>query len=94
MAHALVRAASPLVATPPEWRTFRRDRTLKLGPAKHPDESGCGTYEYVRHKPAPPVRSARQRPAPPRYIFIRRMWPFEVSRSISGPPPEPISPST
>ena len=45
MAQALVRAASPLVATPPEWQGFAE-------PAKHPDESGCGTYEYVRHKPS------------------------------------------
>jgi hypothetical protein len=52
VAHALVRAASPLVATPPEWQAVRLDRTLGLGTAKHPEESGCGTYEYVRHKPA------------------------------------------
>jgi hypothetical protein len=53
VAHALVRAASPLVATPPERQPVCPDRTLGLGTAEHPDESGCGTHECVRHKTAP-----------------------------------------
>jgi hypothetical protein len=52
VAHALLRAASPLVATP-------------LGAAGHPDESGRGTYEYVRHKPGPAPGIAGYSPARP-----------------------------
>jgi hypothetical protein len=59
VAHALVRAASPLVATPLERQTVCPDRTLGLGTAEHPDESGCGTHECVRHKPALAREKAR-----------------------------------
>ena len=55
MAHALLRAASPLVAAPPERQTACPDRTLEQGTAGHPHESGVpsgpGTHQCVRHKP-------------------------------------------
>jgi hypothetical protein len=45
------------MATPPERQTVCPDRTLGLGNAGHPDESGCGTHECVRHKLAPALRN-------------------------------------
>jgi len=64
---------------PSKGQTVWLEREFGMVAASHPDESGCGTYEYVRHGPMRPIRRLRQS------VTIWANRPFSLRPEIARP---------